>query len=286
MQLLGSQRRFIVLLCVLATSFSISLWAADVKPDEVVAKHLDAIGSMQARNSLKSRVVQGGATYRVLVGGTGAIDGKFVLASEGQKSNFLFKINAGGFKGEQFICDGSKTSVAGTYSDLTRSEFGTFVLTNDVVLRDNLLGGVWSSGWPLLDLDARKAKLHFEGTKKIDGKELLALRYQPRKTTDLDIFLYFDPQTYQHVMTIYKLEPSTGVVGGETAMAGKSPRRYKIEERFSEFQTADGLTLPTRYDLRYTLESENGFTKSVEWQVKASNIMNNQSIDPRSFQVK
>jgi hypothetical protein len=82
------------------------------------------------------------------------------------------------------------------------------------------------------------------------------------------------------------MEPSTSVVGGETAMAGKSTRRYRIEERFSDFQTADGLTLPTRYDVRYTLETESGFTKSVEWEVKATSIMNNISIDARSFQVQ
>jgi len=284
MQLLGS--RFSALLCFAMISFPLSLHAADFKPDEVVAKHLEALGSPQARADLKSRVVQGGTTYRVLVGGSGAIDGKFVFASEAQKSNFLFKINASGFRGEQFICDGNKVSVAGTYTDKTRSEFGEFVLVEDVVLRENLLGGAWSSGWPLLDVEGRKAKLHAEGMKKVDGKDLLALRYQPKKSTDLDIFLYFDPRTFQHVMTVYKMSPRTSIEGGETAQSGKQSRRYQMEERFSEFQTTDGLTLPSRYDLRYTIETENGFTKTVEWEVKASNIMNNQSVDPRSFQVK
>ena len=274
------------LLFLALISSSISLWGADLKPEEIVAKHLEAIGSAQARKNLKSRVVQGGATYRLLQGGTGAIDGKFQFASEGQKSDFLFKIDAGKFRGEQFIYDGAKISVAGTWADMTRSEFGNFVLSQDIVLRENLLGGVWSTGWPLLDVDGRKAKLHAEGTKKVDSKELLALRYQPRKGTDMDILLYFDPQTYQHVMTIYKMEPSTSVVGGETAMAGKSTRRYKIEERFSDFQTADGLTLPNHYDVRFTLEGESGFTKSIEWEVKALSIANNMSIDPRAFQVK
>jgi hypothetical protein len=278
-------RRITVLLGLLTIIFPSYLLASDVKPDEIVAKHLESIGSPQARN-VKSRVVQGGSTYRVLVGGSGAIDGKYVFASEGQKSDILLKINAGGFRGEQFISDGNKSSVAGTYADMTRSEFGNFVLTNDIVLRESLLGGVWSSGWPLLDVEGRKARLHAEGIKKVDGKELLALRYQPKKSIDLDIFLYFDPQNYHHVMTVYKLEPSTSVAGGETAMAGKSTRRYRIEERFSDFQTVDGLTLPAHYDLRYTLEDESGFTKSIEWEVRALSILNNQSIDPRSFQVK
>jgi hypothetical protein len=265
---------------------SVTLWAADMTPGEILTKHLDAIGSAQARSAVKSRVVQGPATYRILVGGAGAIDGKSVVASEGRKADYLFKINAGTYRGEQFICDGDKISVAGTYSDKTRSEFGNFVLTQDILLRENLLGGVWSVGWPLLDLESRKAKIHAEGMKKVDGKELLVLRYQPSKNTDLDIFLYFDPQTYRHMMTVYKMEPSTSVAGGETAMAGKSTRRYRIDERFSDFQTADGLTLPTHYDVRYTLETESGFTKSVEWEVRATGIMNNISIDARSFQVQ
>jgi|SRR5208282_268018 len=278
-------------LCAALTFFvlpivSACVWAADVASEDVITKHLQAIGSASARAIVKSRVVQSGATYRILQGGSGAVDGKSVFASEGQRTNLLLKINASGFRGEQFICDGNKTSVAGTYSDKTRSEFGNFVLAQDVVLREGLLGGVWSVGWPLLDLESRKSKLHAEGIKKIDGKELLALRYQPKKSTDLEISLYFDPLTYQHVMTIYKMEPETTMAGGETAQAGKSTRRYRIEERFADFKTADGLTLPTHYEVRYTIEDESGFTKSIEWEVRALSIVNNMSIDARSFQVQ
>ncbi len=97
---------------------------------------------------------------------------------------------------------------------------------------------------------------------------------------------YFDPQTFQHVASIYKMQPSNSIEGGETAMAGRQSRRYQIEERFSDFKSADGLTLPTHYDLRYTLETERGFTKSIEWEVRALSIGNNISIDDRSFEVK
>ena len=277
---------FFTLLCFLLAPCP-ALWAgADIKPEELIAKHLDSIGSVRVRSATKSRAIQGGTTYRVLAGGSGAIDGKFQLASEGQKSDFLFRINASGFQGEQFICDGKKISVAGTWSDKTRSEFGNFVLVQDILLRENLLGGVWSTAWPLLDLESHKAKLHVQGIKKIDGKELLAVRYEPRKNTDLEIFLYFDPQTYQHVETIYTMDPSVSNVGGETAQAGKQPRHYRIEERFSEFRTLDGLTLPYHYDLRFTLEGETGYTKSIEWEVRALSITNNMSIDPRAFEVR
>lgn len=271
-------------LIFLMVAFSFSGWAADLKPEEIVAKSLDAIGPTQARQSLKSRAITGQLTYRIIVGGSGAVNGRFTFASEGQKSDYLFKINANGFLGEQFICDGNKTSVAGTYPDKRRSELGNFILAQDAPLRENLLGGIWSTGWPLLDLDSRKAKLHSEGIKKMDGRELIALRYQPKKNTDLEILLYFDPQTYQHVMTTYRITVSATIgMHGETSSARTNESRYRMEERFSDFKVQDGLTLPFHYDLRYQLEAANGFTKTVEWEVHDVNIMNNQSIDPRAF---
>jgi hypothetical protein len=235
MPLLASYRQGIRLLFLVLITSSVSLLADDLKLDDIVAKHLAAIGSAQARGSVKSRVVQGLATYRVLVGGSGAIDGKYVFASEGSKTNFLFKINANGYRGEQFIYDGNKTSVAGTYADKTRSEFCDCLVSQDVDLRDNLLGGVWSTGWPLLGVDDHKAKLHYEGFKKLDGRDLLVVRYQPKKRTDLDILLYFDPQTFQHVLTTYKASLAAGLGETEVESARKQPTRYQIEEPFSAF---------------------------------------------------
>jgi hypothetical protein len=285
MQLRSFYGRFLTVLFFLSTASSV-LRAADIKPEEVLAKHLEAIGSAEARKNIKSRAIQGTAIYHVLVGGTGAIDGKFQFASEGSKSNYLFRVNGSSYRGEQFIFDGSRVSVAGTWTDKTRSEFGNLVLAQDILVRDNLLCGVWSTDWPLLDLGGHKAKLHVEGMKKLDGKEVLAVRYQPKKSTDLEIVLYFDPTTYQHVATIYSMEPPSSIGGGELQQAGKQRPRTRVEERFANFRSADGLTLPNYYDLRFTLETERGFTKTVEWEIKELSIANNMSIDPRSFQVK
>jgi hypothetical protein len=286
MQPLAARRLAITSLALFVMTPAGTLRAADLSPAEIITRHLDSIGTEQSRNATTSRAIQAFVTYRVLVGGTGAIDGKAQMASEGRKADFLFKINAGTYRGEQFIYDGDHIEVVGTYADKSRSEFGNFVLAQDILLRENLLGGVWSTGWALLDIEGRKARLHSEGTKKVDGKELLAIRYTPKKNTDLDIVIYFDPQTFHHVMTVYRMEPSTSNAGGETAQAGKSTRRYRLEERFSDFKTAEGLTLPTHYDLRYTLEGESGFTKSIEWELQNVQISNNIGIDPRAFKVK
>ena len=173
----------------------------------------------------------------------------------------------------------------------------------------------------LLNVSERKAKLSFEGLKKIDGQEFYVLRYRPQKKTDLDISLYFDPQTYRHVRTIYSyatstsfanLAPSTAVgnppgagsqspaalsndavsgsqgAGGtaESAAARQFPNRYRLEERFSDFKTVDGITLPTHYDIQFSQELQNGRTTLSDWDIKGLEVSNNVPVDAHNFDVK
>ena len=289
--------------------------AADMKPEDIVAKHLDSIGTAQARGAAKSRVVEGTVTYRILVGGAGNSDGKSVLVSENEKLHFMMKLNNTQYRGEQFIYDGNKDEISFSNANQSRSAFGDFVRLQDIVLREGLLGGTLSTAWPLYDLNERKAKLSFEGTKKIDGKDLYQLRYKPKKSTDADIFLYFDPQTFQHVMTVYSVRlraplgnvdpqlansvpantgdigpnlPATGGIVGdtnETATAHQSETRYRLEERFSEFEAFNGLNLPTHYTIQFSQEGGNRSTLT-EWAITASQITNGTGVDERNFAVK
>ena len=36
--------------------------------------------------------------------------------------------------------------------------------------------------------------------------------------------------------------------------------RYRLSEKFSDFKIADGVTLPTHYDIQFTQELQNGRT--------------------------
>jgi len=196
------------------------------------------------------------------------------------------------YRGEQFICDGEKTSVTGTYSDKSRSEFGQFLRAEDLPIREGLLGGALSTAWPLLDLDSRNGKLRYQGLKKVDGIELHAVSYQPKKGTDLDITLLFEPDTFRHVRTMYSVSLSAGLGmaasgdrASETASASQQQTRYRIEEKFSDFKLSDDLTLPHHYDLRFQEELQNGFTKQVEWEISATRVLNNISVDSRNFQI-
>jgi hypothetical protein len=284
-------------------------------PDELVAQHLDSIASAQNRATLKSRAVQGPVEFKILVGGAGTLDGKAVLVSEGKKFQFMMKLQNVDYRGEQFIFDGDKDSVAFSTSRQSRSSLGSFMFVQDAAMREGLWGGELSTAWPLLNLGERKAKLDFDGLKKIDGQDLYEVRYRPHKSSDLDIKLYFDPQTGHHVRTVYSysssssfanmapssavgLQSSSGGKGGfsegsqgvggtaETAGARQFPNRYRLEEKFSDFKTVDGVTLPTHYDIQFSQELQNGKTTLSDWDMKGLEVLNNVSLDVHTFDVK
>jgi hypothetical protein len=306
----------LVLLCAACVSVSKATAAnPPANAEELVARHLDSIASVQVRAGLKTRGVQGPVHYSILVGGAGSLDGKAQIASDGKKLVFMMKLPNNEYHGEQFIFDGDKDKVAFSTARQSRSPFGSFVFVQDAVIREGLLGGTLSTAWPLLNLDERKAKLSFDGLKKIDGQELYDVRYRPHKNSDLDIHLYFDPQTYRHVETVYSYSssenfanfspstavgnsPANGGVGGspsagtqtggtaETAAARQYLNRYRLAEKFSDFKTVDGVTLPTHENIQFSQELQNGKTTLNEWDLKGLDISNNMTIDASAFAVK
>ena len=285
-----------------------SAFAADMKPEEVLQKHLAAIGTPEARAAAKSRAVEASLSYKILQGGSGELQGTGAVVSDGDKELLMLKIAALKYHGEKFVRDGNRTFVAGTYDDGSRSEFGEFLRAEDAALREGLLGGVWSTGWALLAPDAEK-KLKPQGIKKVDGVEYYAVSYHPKKGGDLDITLYFEPTTFRHVMTVYKASLHAGIGGtnpdanmgapapaapnssgtdlsggADTASARQQETRYRIEERFSDFQTTDGLSLPAHYELRFQ-EDLTSFTKLVDWNLTSTAIKTNIPIDAKNFAI-
>jgi len=281
--------------------------AADMKAEEVVARHLDSIGTAEIRATAKTRIVQGTAQFKMRVGGGGELAGTSALVSEGRKSVLMIKLANSDYRGEQFVTDGGKVSVAATTSNHKWSDFGQFVRTQDQIVLEGLLGGALTTAWAMLDLPENKAKLSFDGEKKADGRPAYQLTYHSRKRDDLTIHLFFDPQTYQHLMTTYTITLASGLGGfapslsdqaGLTTPAADNPgadvtqsskqkeTRYTIEERFSDFKTAEGLTLPSKYSIHFTEELQDGTTKVYEYDLTADEISNNKPLDPRNFQVK
>jgi hypothetical protein len=274
---------------ILALSLAGSLGlahAADMKLEDIVAKHLDSIGTAEARAAIKSRAVQGTLHFKVLTGGSGDIPGSWGRVSEQRKSNFVMRFAGGDWRGEQFVFDGAKTSFAAATSTHKWSVLARFVSSQDFIVKEGLLGGELSTGWALQNLDPSRVKLDYIGLKKVEGRELQGIEYYSKGNTDMIVKLYFDPETYRHVVTVYSVAMSPNMSHRITDSVNQQEIRYTIEERFSDFQTDNGITLPRRYDLQYTEELQNGSTNVNEWDMTADKIINNLDLDPKNFQIK
>ena len=278
----------IVVFLALASLSAVSSYGGEpaMKPEELVAQHLAALGSAEARAAAKTRVVQGSAVYRILVGGGGHLDGKTGLVSDGRKVRWMVKLPQNDYKGESVAFDGNSVQVAFSNANQSRSPFSSLVSAQDSILRDGLLGGVLSTAWALLDVPDRKPKLEYEGLKKVDGRQLHQLRYWPRKGSDMEIRMYFEPETFRHVKTVYLLSVANNVGATVTESANLKAQRTTLEERFSDFKTVDGLNLPTHWNIQFTRELPNGSTSVSEWDLQEDQIKNNVGIDPKNFEVK
>src|SRR5215469_8822579 len=259
---------------------------SSIDVNQLLSRHLQSIGKPEARAVAKDRVVQGSASYRILVGGSGKSEGKGGFVSEGHKIRFMAKLAFVDYRGESVAFDGGSIGVAFANTNQTRSPFGTFVLTQDVIVRDGLFAGVLSTSWPLLDLKDRQAKLIPDGTRKIGGRQLYQVRYEPAKSAEAKIMLYFDPDTFRHVKTVYVTSVGNNVGATILDSSKLQAERSTLEESFSDFKTIDGLTLPTHWNIEFTRELPNGSTSVSEWDIEADQIKHNVGLDPRNFEIK
>jgi hypothetical protein len=273
------------------TAASTSMSGAEMRAEDVVARHLDSIGTAEARSAAKTRLVQGTSRFKIALNGSGEPQGTSALVSEGRKVVVMIKLANSDYRGEQLVTDGDKVYVAATASSHRRSSFGEFVHSQDQIVREGLMGGTLTTAWALLNLDGNEPKLSYNGLKKIKGGEAYEIGYHSKKKDDLTIHLYFDKDTYRHVMTTYSvtlasgLAPNSGVTD-ITQTAKQKETRYTIEEQFNDFKTAEGLTLPSSYVIHFTQELQNGTTEVYEWDIAAEQFSNNVGLDPKNFQVK
>jgi hypothetical protein len=294
--------RLIKLGIVLVLSCAVALpafAAGKLTLDDVIARHLQSIGTPAARAAVKSRVAQGTTRFEFVTGGAGKMDGKTTLVSQENNSRLVMRFGNVDYQGEDLLTNGDRVDVRGTPN---RSTFGTFLYTQNALIREGLFEGQLSTAWPFLDPKVRGAKLTYNGLKTIDGHDAHEVKYVPRKSTDLEIRVYFDSETFRHVATVtsVNLDPrlvgdvlnSTDFMGrgtpGDndrlTAQARQQPVRFKIEQRFSVFREVDGVTVPMESLLRFTIE---GQTSSVRtYNSKFDQVTNNVSLDPKNFQFK
>ncbi|MDA2928807.1 hypothetical protein MYX84_02490 [Acidobacteria bacterium AH-259-O06] len=254
-----------------------------MKPEELVARHLEALGSLEARATVQSRSAEGAGRLTLLVGGSGSLNGPASFVSEGRKVLLSIQFGYLQYAAERVSFDGDKTQVGDIRTGI-RSQLGELLYNEyNSVIKEGLLGGVLSTAWPLLELESRRPKLKYTGLKKVNDQELLELKYRMRKGGgNLNISLYFDPQTFHHVATIHKFWISAPIGFEPQESSRQSESRYNLQEWFSNFQTTDGLNLPTQWTIRLSIETGRG-TYLAKWDMIYNQITHNLSIDPQRF---
>src|SRR5215207_8184655 len=85
--------------------------AEKMKPEEVVAKHLDSIAAADKRAAARTRVALGSSSYELRSGGRGKAEGNVVVASDGNKVLLSALFNTPEYPFERVGFDGSKVTV-------------------------------------------------------------------------------------------------------------------------------------------------------------------------------
>src|SRR6267142_6864632 len=190
----------LVVLCLLAQHSS----ATDkIKPEDLVARHLESIGTAASRSAVTTRIIAGTSQVIFRTPPPGQATGRAVMASEGNKSLIGMSFKSPVYPREELGFNGN-SFIAAYVTPGIRSSLGGFLMTHDLIFKQGLMGGTLSSAWPLLDLAGRGAQLAYAGTKKVDNRTLHELKYLPHKGSDLKISVFFDEQSFQHVRTEYE----------------------------------------------------------------------------------
>ena len=245
--------------------------AQQVKLDDLIQRHLESIGPAEGRRAVKNLVISGTGAIACQRGCFGTIQGPATVASAMGKRLIAMKFNNVSYPGERFLFNGKSVEVS-RLPQAQYSVLGLFLYDNKMFMVEGLLGGALTQGWPLLDLEGRKPRLSYRGLKAIEGRKLHDVEFRPRSgRSDFTVHLYFEPDTYRHVITQYG-----------TALTNLSDDTvpYKIVERFSDFLAEGGLTLPHGYELQF-----DGPAHGLQWRMRLTGFQINLEIDPAMFDV-
>ena len=269
---------FSLFLLTFSTSF-----AQKMKVEDIIAKHLDSIGTKEKRTEIKNQMIIGTANYKVLRSSTFAVgksSGNAVFISEADKFYFGMKFDSLGYPIDEIVYDGESVNTA-YVTPGQRSTLSYFILNNRDIIKENLFGGCLSKTWFLLDFQSQNAKLESGGTKKIDGKETYLVKYSIKGNSPLTVKLYFDAKTFQHIRSEYRRVFPAPFTREQTASASQVETVHQLIEDFSDFKEVNGLTLPHSYQINLLFNGK--ATDELEWKFEFSDFRYNQKIDPATF---
>ena len=259
--------------------------AADkLTPEALIGKHLESLGPPEARARFESFIANGTVTMGGVVGGgAGELSGKVTILSTGGKMRMGMEFPSKTFPGDHYAFDGKDVTVS-TIEAGTRSIVGAFLYQNPSLISEGLLTGTLTTNWALRHVDTRKPRLSYAGLKKVKEARLHALKYKPRKgSADVEITMYFDPETFRHVRTESRYEVRNEILSDSARSAGQTDNVLVISEDFEKFEKVEGLTLPTIYRIEANLTGAR--TLVYRWNLILNEFFVNKPMEPAYFKV-
>ena len=149
-----------------------------------------------------------------------------------------------------------------------------------------MIGGALSSAWPLLDPALRHAHLEYKGIRKVNDREAYALEYLSSGGSDLQVTLFFDKESFQHVRTEYEQTIAAQLGANPSGAPDQTQREthYKMVEEFSDFKKEGDLVLPHTYKLTLSLGGRTA-TFLADWTLNLVKFGFNLPMDADSFNV-
>lgn len=242
--------------------------------DEIVAKHLAAVGGREALAKLKTRIAIG------TVKKENEPEGKFAVMSEAPNRLSVFY----GFRDYdlRMIYDGKQAIIR---PDFPVRQVGDTIADK---YREILSSGLMFNSASLYNLidTAAAGDLKFEakGTKKVAGRSAYVVELKAGKGTKMR--LYFDTESFMWVRTDYgsvHLSQAMGEFTNDRVNQGGSEATVDFYIEASDFRDVDGVKLPFKFQQVMTIpvlheRAVGTITETIQ------EYRHNVEIDPKMFQ--
>lgn len=231
-------------------------------------------------------VLTGTGTISSKLGAKFLLTGPSQMASAGRSFVLAMAFDSPIYPYEKIGFDGDKVYFG--YPNGKTTVLGNYVKAHSSIVKDGLLGGALSTGWPLLDLKSDpKIKLDLRGTTKINDRPCYKVKYTSSRIGDISITLFFDSETFRHVRTeyVYTIEGRIGTSPTDVRSSSRT-ERYLLTEDFGNFNVADKTTLPFSYNISITTERQIGSeATSREWNFTVEKVYFDQVLSSEVFKV-
>jgi hypothetical protein len=261
-----------LLLCLCASGASAKGDEKGPTADEIINKHIEAVGGRAALARFKTRVAVG------TIKKEDEPEGRMAIMSEApNRLSVVYDFRDYTFR---MVYDGKSASVrpalprqVSYLTDKFQEMMASGLMFNDISLY-NLLA----------TSEPGALKFEAKGTKKVDGRAAYVVQVKPPKGPAMK--LYFDTETYMWVRTDYgkaSVSKEMGTFTNDVVNQGGSELTVDFYVETSDFRDVDGVKLPFKFEQVMTAPIlRQKATGTIIGTIKE--YQHNIKIDPNMFQ--